>query len=262
VQGFFVQAQNGGDVTFTPSMQQSTGNADGSFYRKDSQDKQILKLAISGNQLFHETVIGFVDGATLGRDFGLDAQYLKGNDLISFYSKMDDVKFATQGLPLFADESLQVDLGMDLADAGTYAISVEEFSGFSDDLSITLVDNVTGERYLLDENFSVSFSTETVIDANRFSIVVEAAAILNTSAIEGLEVLTRKDMIVITPQKGNTIKGQLNVLDIQGRTLLKQTLDEMSDRVAIPFNFESSKLYLLRFDLNGSSSSMKVLFTQ
>jgi outer membrane protein assembly factor BamB len=247
VQGFFVQADNGGDLTFSPDMQVTTAgaNADGNFYRKASNEKQILRLSVSGNNLYHETIIGFVGRATYGRDYALDAQYLKGNELISFYSMIEDVKFATQGLPFVDSDPIEVDLGMDLAEAGTYRISVEEFSGFSENLSITLIDEMTGQFYQLNSNFEFTFTTGAVVNARQFKVIV---APLNTLAINQL--VNKLEVIggasELTIRFASNKAERVNIFSLGGKSVFSGEVMFINNQAVIQPQINRNQVYVLR----------------
>lgn len=249
VQGFFVQANTGGDITFTPDMQVTTAgaNADGNFYRKASDEKQILKLAITGNGLHHETVLGFLEDATFGRDYGLDAQYLKGNEFISFYSMIENVKFATQGLPLLNADPIEVALGMDLAEAGTYSILVEEFAGFSNDLVVTLMDLETGQSYELASNFEMSFSTGAVANANRFKVVVSPARALSVDNLANkLQVLGGTSELTINYASN---KAELvNIFSLDGRSVFSGEVTFKNNQAVIQPRIIENQVYLLNIN--------------
>ncbi|MEQ9204776.1 MAG: hypothetical protein RLO09_19430 [Cyclobacteriaceae bacterium] len=245
VQGFFVQGQNGGDITFTPSMQVTSGNLDGSFYRKATDEKQILKLAISGNGLYHETTVGFLKRATFGRDYALDAEFLKGNDLISFYSKIEDVRFAIQGLPLVESDPIEVQLGMDLAEAGTYTISVEEFSGFSDLQRIILIDQLTGNSYELKNGFSVSFSTESVVDASRFKVVAAPANVLSIADVfDKVNVFGGTSELTINYTSDKV--EQVNIYALDGRSVFAGEVAFKNNQALIDIDINRNQVHVLR----------------
>jgi hypothetical protein len=179
-QGFFVKALAAGSVTFTPDMQSTTSgaNADVNHYRQ-AEEKQLLRLSISGNGLYNEILLGLMESATLGVDRGLDATKFSGNELISFYSMIDDSKFAIQALPNVFDQLLEVQLGLDLAEAGTYTFNVNELQGIADDMDVTLFDNVTGLSYNLSEVESITFTNAaSSFNDQRFKLVLSKAAVL------------------------------------------------------------------------------------
>lgn len=248
VQGFFMQATDadGGAITFTPDMQVTTAgaNVDGNFYRKGNEENQLLKLTISGQGLNHETVLGLLPEATLGRDYALDAQYLKGNDLISFYSMMEEAKFATQGLPSLIAEPLEVALGMDLAKAGSYTLKVAEFEGFHDGFVVTLLDLMTGQSYQLDEAFEMTFATGAVSNAKRFKIVFSNADILSVDDLKS-KISVFGHGSSLTLQYASDNNEQVNIFTLDGRLVFNGEVNFSQNQAVIAPNLAEHQIYLL-----------------
>ncbi|MEP4599157.1 MAG: lamin tail domain-containing protein, partial [Cyclobacteriaceae bacterium] len=179
-QGFYVHAVATGDVLFTSDMQVTTtgANADANHYR-EAGEKQLVRLAISGNDLYNEILIGLTDNATLSFDNGLDALKLAGNELISFYSILESEKLVIQALPKVSAEEMNVQLGFDLAEAGEYELKLAGLEGISDDISVLVYDKVTGQTHDLRESASIAFTNSaSVMASKRFSLVLAPAAVL------------------------------------------------------------------------------------
>jgi len=246
VQGFYVQSNNGGgDITFTSAMQDATAsaNVDGNYYRSES--KQTIKLSISGNGLFHETVIGLTPEATNERDYGLDAQYLKGNDLISFYSSKDDVKFASLGLPLVDSEPTEISLGMDLAEAGTYSLSIDEFSGFGNDQVVTLIDQVTGNEYKLTADFTINISTNPVAESNRFKIVVSPSKVLSVDDLKNdIRVFGTASSLIVNFES-NAVEN-VSIISLDGRMIFNEKVSFSENKANISTKIKSNTIYIMR----------------
>lgn len=180
-QGFFVKSlTGGGTVSFAPTMQTtaSGANADANYYR-EAGEKQLVRLAISGNDLYNEILVGLTDNATLSFDNGLDAHKLSGNELISFYSFLESEKLAIQALPKVSTEEMKVQLGFDLAEAGDYTLKLAGLEGISDDISVLVYDGVTGQTYDLRESATIAFTNSaSIVASKRFSLVLAPAAVL------------------------------------------------------------------------------------
>lgn len=245
VQGFYVQSNNGGDITFTPAMQDATtgANVDANYYRKRSN--QIIKLSISGNDLYHETVIGLTPEATNERDYGLDAQYLKGNDLMSFYTTKDDVKFATLGLPFVDAEPTEISLGMDLAEAGIYTLSIDKFSGFADDQAVTLIDQVTGSEYDLTADFAINIFTDPVVESKRFKIVVAPSKVLSIDDLNtGIQVFGNESSLVVNYKSENV--ENVSIMALDGKIIFNENVSFSRNQAEISTVINRNTIYILR----------------
>lgn len=181
-QGFFVEGDGssvfGNDIEFTPSMQSSGGNADANFFRTEEINK--IKISLSGNNLTNELIIAFHNEGTLQKDKGLDAIKLSGNELISFYSLQNDMKYAIQALPK-VESSMSVRLGFDLVEEGEYQINILEMEAM-DYLNISLRDVNTGHYYSIDENSQIIFKSSSTSFDTRFELVFENNQVLATDS--------------------------------------------------------------------------------
>ncbi len=240
-QGFFVKASTAGSVTFTPDMQVTTAgaNADANHYRQ-AEEKQLIRLSISGNGLYNEILVGLMESATFDVDRGLDAFKFSGNELISFYSMINDSKFAIQALPNVFDESMEIQLGFDLAEAGTYVFNVNELQGIGDDMDVTLFDNVTGLSYNLSEVESITFTNAaTSFNDQRFKLV------LSKSAVLGFDLNKSSDAFKVYMNDGGlnieTLKAlqnaEVKIYSLSGALISSfKQVDLSAQKSTLPFN--------------------------
>jgi hypothetical protein len=83
-QGFFVEANAAGRVTFTNYMR--TGAQNASFFRRQAGEIGRLKLSLAGAGKYNETLIAFAGDATEAADRLYDARKLPANAGLSFFS--------------------------------------------------------------------------------------------------------------------------------------------------------------------------------
>lgn len=240
-QGFFVKASTAGSVTFTPDMQVTTtgANADANHYRQ-AEEKQLIRLSISGNGLYNEILVGLMESATFDVDRGLDAFKFSGNELISFYSMINDSKFAIQALPNVFDESMEIQLGFDLAEAGTYTLNVNELQGIAEHMDVTLFDNLTGLSYNLSEVESITFTNAaTSFNDQRFKLV------LSKSAVLGFDLNKSSDAFKVYMNDGGlnieTLKAlqnaEVKVYGLSGALISSfKQVDLSAQKSTLPFN--------------------------
>lgn len=261
-QGFFVNANDAGDVTFTSDMQVNTAgaNADANHYRK-AGDKQLVRLSISGNGLYNELLIGFVENATLGRDHGLDALKFSGNELISFYSMQENNKYAIQALPKLNSEVTAVQLGIDLAEAGEYKLNLNEIEGISDDMNITLIDNKTGTIYDLLDKKEVSFSNSgSLVNSKRFELVLSPKAVLGIDTSNLSSKLT-----VFSNEQGLNIQtldafqnADVKVCSLSGSVVLSSENADFSQKIWSTA-FDSKGVFVLTIQTKDGTMVQKFL---
>src|SRR5690606_9982605 len=90
------------------------------FYRGSTQEesiseteKQLLWLSlVNENQVSSSTLIGYLDGATNGKDRLYDAY--TNNEGLNIYSILSEGKLAIQGLPLPFEDTNTVPLGFNI----------------------------------------------------------------------------------------------------------------------------------------------------
>jgi hypothetical protein len=97
-QGFFIEASTNGNVTFTNAMR-IIGDND-KFYKiqPDNNPKLWINL-ISNSNAKSQTLIGFADDATSGRDRAFDAPIIHSKGILSIGSMIDDRPMAIQAIP-------------------------------------------------------------------------------------------------------------------------------------------------------------------
>jgi hypothetical protein len=248
-QGFFIKTSVAGDVQFTADMQVTTAdaNSDDNFYRKASSDeKQLLKLTVSGNGLFNETLIGLTPNATMGIDYAMDAEKIAGNEHVSFYSLIGDKKFAIQGLPQVESTPIQVQLGMDLKEAGEYVLSINDFSGFDDNVSVSILDKETGEIYPISKGTSIAFTSTEVSNSKRFEVVFTAAKTLAT------DLQNSKNLTVLGKQNGVTIQyasnkaETVNIYSLDGRVVFSDVVNFSNNQALVGVALSKHRIYVLK----------------
>jgi hypothetical protein len=197
-QGFFVKATTAGTVTFKPAMMELANNSDGGYFRK--ADPVVMRFSLSSALGYNDILIGFVEGATLGMDRALDAQKIKGNSIIQFYSRMEESILANQALP-FSEEQIIVDLGFDVNEAATYTFQIEDLAAYTSD--ILLIDNLLNQSISIAETGSYTFETDAVVNSDRFSLVFNPDKVL---AMEGLVI--ENNLTVFSDE--NTINAKVD----------------------------------------------------
>jgi hypothetical protein len=225
-QGFLVQANAAGNVTFTEAMQQIGGNTDASYFRVADQLHKV-KIEISGMGGKDQTLLAFTEKGSLLFDRMWDANKIVLDERLAFYTIMGDQKLAIQTLPALGVESVEIPLGMEGIIAGNYSIGLNE-SNLPEGYQAILIDQQTGQRYNLSES-SVDLSL-SLDSKNRFVLnVIIPGAVLGTTPLT-------------TKMKVYTNQGELhlNVLDLKG--LANLTLFDLGGRVYSQgaLNFDSS----------------------
>lgn len=257
MQGFLVKANANETLVFKQSMQstQENFNSDLNFYRKTNIDPEMMRLSLSGNGLYNEIIIGFDESATLGQDFGMDAEKFSGNELITFYSKQNDHHYAIQALPLLASEEVSIELGMSLAEAGNYQIKLKENS-LNNDRIILLLDKQANQIIDLEMVSDYSFFTKNVNKSERFELMVAPKTITSLTPAQA------NDFIITTKSNGIQISADLvgsksfSVFTIDGRTIHNGEIMFQDGQAIADVKLIPNQLYVIR--LSGISKKLVI----
>lgn len=257
-QGFFVKAKTAAALTFNNTMQVTGNNTDGGFYRKTSNaEYQTLKLNVTGNDLYNETLIGFAEGSVLGID-RLDAQKIDTKGSLKLYTLVENKALAIQALPKDLDE-VEIKLGMSVEAAGTYQLALGELTNWSNEYTIILHDDLLGKSTVLDsKNANYSFIAESGV-SKRFRVTLSKAILRADLLASDFEVNASLDGLKIS---SNELKGQsmeVTISDITGRKLLATQLNHVGAVSKVAYSFSQNKIYIIAVKSSGNTSISKIL---
>lgn len=250
-QGFMVRYGSGttpqnGTVTFNNAMRVHTEPV---FFKKSSPAKIALILT-NEDHAYNETLIGFMPGTSEGFDKKYDGVKLKGNTDIAFYSQLvkdDGLDYAIQALPAEAEEGVSVNLGMHVAQAGEYSISVKQMQSFNDTTEIMLEDTYKGmltdlraePEYQFDVENTGEIEDRFILHFNKTSVEI----IPEQSELANMTVFASNGKIIIETSEAD-LDYTTFVYDTDGRLLRSEKLTH-STRNEIDLNV-SAGIYLVR----------------
>lgn len=115
-------------------------------------EKNRLWLTISNTTgAYHETLLGYLEGATNEIDYGFDGKFINGGNFVSIYSILNSNKLAIQGRALPFNQNEIIPLGYSSTISGLMSISIENFDGFFSNQTIYLHDYVLGINHHLND---------------------------------------------------------------------------------------------------------------
>ena len=243
-QGFMVNMVNGPmanlNVTFNNALRSTTNNSQ--FFKstkekkiqskQDSVEKHRIWLdLLSPSYSLNRILVGYIEGATMGRDRMYDA---KNKTLSSqnFYSLIDDESFIIQGRSVPFDQNDAIPIGMNIVENGSHMIAVGEVDGVFENgaQTIYLKDKVLDVIH----NLSVLPYTFTVEEGeinDRFEII------FNRRLSTDDNIIGSNDLLILELQNGDVrfsvgqnhkIKS-VEIIDILGRTLYRLKGDSNSE---------------------------------
>jgi hypothetical protein len=227
-QGFLVKfaANPTGPISFTNSMRRAANiNGTQPFFRTANTTDEApevsrlwLNLTNANNAAFSQTAIGYLDGATLGLDYGYDARAL-GEGNAKFYSVAGEDNMAIQARPPFVQSDV-VPMGFAVTAAGQYNITLDHYDGvFSNGQNVYLKDNLTGTTTSLSEG-TYSFTTDAGTFNSRFEVVYTTEAALGTETpVLANSVVVYQQNGTININSGSIEMTGVTIYDIRGRVL-------------------------------------------
>lgn len=210
-QGFFVQMKDGpaatNNISFNNNLRDYTYD-NSSFFRMNNNANNNLDVVniernrmwidlINTNNMSDRTLVGYIQGATMGRDSFFDANTLDTGSM-AIYSLIGNDKFGIQGRTLPFDVNDEVPIGIHIQTAGDYSIALAAIDGLFNTQNIYLRDkilNVTHDLKVSPYHFNTAAGTIN----NRFKIIyLNGTALNNTTNTysNNIKVITNENVIV------------------------------------------------------------------
>ncbi|MGK7392913.1 MAG: cohesin domain-containing protein, partial [Candidatus Cyclobacteriaceae bacterium M3_2C_046] len=177
-QAFFVKASNGG--TFSVNEDAKVTDQNPTFLREKAP-KDILRIALkNSDNLEDEAVIRFGENATVQFDKNMDAVKWYGNILNLSSITPDGKKLAVNTLP-YGEANSIIPLEVKVKQKGDYSISFSGIHNFSDNVLISLKDNLNGKITAVNNQtiypFKVTVDSSSYVD--RFEIIFSTPVIFS-----------------------------------------------------------------------------------
>lgn len=271
-QGFYVKAEKKGTVYFNNAMRINEEGMNSIFFREQEQKQKAssttknriwLNLESTEGGAFNQILLGFFDNTTDGFDKGYDGLRFSAG-WVSFYSLIDDEKYAIQGLGKFNDEK-QITLGFDtyISKPMSYEISIADVEG--DDLNtsdIILVDNLLNVTHNLREG-NYQFSTENSGNFNdRFTLKFAKT----TLDIEEEQQEPIGDLVIVDNENNLELRSDKTisnviVYDLLGRSLINKSSNNTT--VSLPtYSIKNGTALLINVQFEDNTITTKKIILQ
>jgi hypothetical protein len=215
-QGFIINTGTATALNFANAMRETAPTSTQFFKTKkvNEIDRIWLNLTtVSG--VFSQALVGYMDGATLGVDNGIDGKYINDSP-VALTSNIDNEEYTIQGRPAF-DASDVVPLNFKTASAGDYTIAIDHSDGvFAAGQEVYLVDVTTGTETDLTAA-SYTFTAGAGASNARFSLKYQKSLGTNASVITDNNVVVCKTKGTLSVNAGNVVIANVKVYDVQGK---------------------------------------------
>jgi surface protein len=236
-QAFFVQMVDGpgnssGIVNFN-NLQRKNTYANDNFYRNSAENEnaengiivperhRIWLDIVNSNNNSVVTLLGYAEGATLGKDSFFDAME-KTSGSMGLYSLIDTETFAIQGRSLPFDISDEVPLSYNVNTPGTFHIAIRKVDGLFETQNIYLKDELLNSYHDL-KTAPYQFTTDAGVFTNRFKIVYQNQTFGIPDNSDNQVIVYRNKAKSIQISTGNQTMNKVKIYDISGRLLVEKT---------------------------------------
>ena len=220
-QGFIVKTGlPATSLAFTNTMREGTSSTQ--FFRTKQvavKDRVWLNLT-NPTGAFSQALVGYMAGATLGVDNGIDGKYINDSP-IALTSNINNEEYVIQGRPTF-DPSDVVGLNFKTDVAGDYTIALDHFDGlFAAGQDVYLLDTKTGIETDLKAT-AYTFPATAGTENTRFSLKYQKTLKVDASAFNENSVTVYKNKGTLYVNSGAKAINNIKVFDIQGRLIAEQ----------------------------------------
>lgn len=248
-QAFMIRALNSGNLTFTNAMR--TAGPNNLFFKPNAEEPK-LWLALEGNGLYNEILIGLFEDATDDEDRLYDAVKIRGNSGISLSAVDADRDYAIMAIaPPTAEKIIPLNVNVEVG--GTFSFNphtLQSFEGYQ----VWLEDRRTQHWHQLSEGAVVSKNLNAGEHSNRFYLHFQA------NGPNGIESYTNTlnayyaDGQLIVHSSSDIAMGHLEIYSMDGRLIFSESRSvSQNTPIAIPIH-EPAGVYILRI-----ATSEKVL---
>lgn len=266
-QGFFVQAQSAGNLSFKESMR--TGMSTGLFFKKGEVEKEAipkLKMNLTNaNNQFNEIMIGFSPQATEAYDRLYDGYKIHGSSDIALYTLLNDTaELAIQALPVLTSGSKQsVALAYETATGGQHRLNISAFENL-EEADVWLEDTYSQEITELSIGADYQFLSEAGRFTDRFIVHFEMPELQKTFTEIAQESTTIDAWAKVYLSKQTLVidfsteleQTEIGIWDMTGRQVMQEQLTVAGKQAHLPLSLRAGA-YVVRLQAQDKSPVSK-----
>jgi hypothetical protein len=227
-QGFHVDAQSSGNISFTNAMR---GGTNSQFFRlAEEEPMDRIWINLTGNDLFNQALVVFKDDATELRDLMYDAYKVRSNANIALGAMQANESYTIAAYPTITQARI-VPLQTFVAQSGTYTFEADSIDGF-EDIAVYLEDLQSGQMHLLSQGSTVTVQMTAQDEFNRFQLWFSPELVTNISQTEeqvSRILSTMNGFQVQMASDVNTI-GEFKLYNAMGQIVMVQPLSVANGR--------------------------------
>ena len=241
-QSFFVKGigTSNGTAYFKNSMRLSGTSDNSTFFRQssssqnhqayDDQKSRVWIDIANTDGAFKEVLVGYVNGATSGRDRLFDGEMIDIGNPITLYTKINADKFTIQGVGLPFHDTDTFPLGYKSTIDGTFTISLNNFDGLFTNQNIYLEDTVLNTITDLKLG-TYTFTTLAGTFEDRFVVRFNnnTALAVNHSTFDTNTIVVYKNQDGLHINSGVIDMDNVKIYDLSGRLISEKNAVQAVD---------------------------------
>ena len=269
-QGFYVAAKSdNATLTFTPSMRTIQGDDDFIDGRSVSVQNTVykFKLNINSGDNNRHTKFYFRDTEAVSEDFdrAYDGVLKEDGDNFKLYSKLitnsETEKLAFQTAPISSLSESSIAIGVNMTSGQQFTFSLKDVD-IPQETLVYLEDRDKDTWTLLNDGNSYVINTsETISGSGRFFLHFEPNDALSNKDIDlnevGIKAIHNTKQIIISGQLAEDTN--VTIYDINGKTILKTTIDAYNTTNRIDVKNLITGIYLVQLNNNSQTVSKQIL---
>lgn len=259
-QGFLTQTTAVGDLVFNNTMRTNIVNSQ--FFRttnkttKNKADRFWLNLN-DASANYNQILIGYATGATNGYDQGIDGKLLT-NSSSYIASKINGENYVIQGRSEIFTINDEVVVGFTANKDGNYTIALDSFDTFFSNQDIFLWDKLSNTKHNLKQS-AYSFYAVAGTNDNRFSIVYENSAILETPSFEKNNLMVYVDSNnYLQINNPNQFISKVQIYDVSGKVLFSKS-NIQKNQITVLKSYQNQVLLIKTTMQDGSINTKKII---
>ena len=270
-QGFFIKGINtGGTAIFNNSMRVAGTAAQ--FYRTNEEgaetpetseviEKHRIWLELKNNEgAYKQTLIGYAETATDGRDRLFDGDAVDGGNVVGLYSLLGANALAIQGKSLPFTNSDVVPIGYKSNLAGGFEINLADFDGLFASQDIFLEDKLLNVIHNL-KSGSYAFSTLAGTFNDRFELRYTNSSLgIDSPELDENAVIVYKNSTGIHINSGNIIMKSIKIIDMRGRLIFEKTAINENEALISNLNIAEEVLIVQITSVDNKVINKKIVY--
>jgi hypothetical protein len=242
-QGFFVQANAAGSLAMTKAV--CVHNAV-TFKQGQTNSGDVVRLQVEANGMVDESVVLFMDGATVDYDSDFDSHKLFSfnPDYPQLFSTANDL-MAINALPTDYHEAIPMDVRG--ANGNTMTISATETAGFEE---LYLQDNASGTVVnLMEDSYSFDYNADIT---DRFTLLFSVTGVEENALSNNAKVFAYDNTIQVV--LSGLDRADVTVFNLLGQAVDSRTTNGTITRIPV----QQSGYYLVKVSSGTQVSTQKV----